>query len=143
MGQTRVRQSFTLVRRYTSKRHSVFLNYHIQHYEKYRNFTWFPGMEILRNGIVSAQFRANRLKLCGNCAFLEKSPPLEIRWNYRIFRRVKLSHCPATIVGVDLGPSQTSMMKFFAKENPSSQSVFTCSKLTGEALEQGVKYVQS
>ena len=40
-----------------------------QHYEKYRNFTWFSGVEILRKGIVSAQFRANCPKLCGNCVF--------------------------------------------------------------------------
>ena len=43
-----------------------------RHCEKYRNFTWFPGVEILRKGTVSAKFRAisgNRPKLRGNCAF--------------------------------------------------------------------------
>ena len=34
-----------------------------------REFTWFPGMEILRKGTVSAKFRANRPKLCESCAF--------------------------------------------------------------------------
>ena len=34
--------------------------------EKYRNFTWFPDVEILRKGIV---FRAIHPKLCGDCAF--------------------------------------------------------------------------
>ena len=38
------------------------------HCEKYRNFTWLPGVEILRKDTVSA-YRANRPKLCGNCAF--------------------------------------------------------------------------
>ena len=41
------------------------------HCEKYRNFTWFPGVKILRKSAVSAQFRVIRLKLCGNCAFPE------------------------------------------------------------------------
>ena len=36
---------------------------------KYRYFTEFPGVEILRKGRVSAEFRANRPELCGNCAF--------------------------------------------------------------------------
>ena len=30
------------------------LKYIMLHREKYRNFTWFPGMEILRKGTVSA-----------------------------------------------------------------------------------------
>ena len=33
------------------------------HCVKYRNFTQFPGVEVLRKGT------AIRLKLCGNCAF--------------------------------------------------------------------------
>ena len=37
---------------------------------KYRNLTEFPGMEILRERIVSAEFCANLPKLLGNCAFL-------------------------------------------------------------------------
>ena len=43
------------------------------HYEKYRNFTWFPGVGISRKGTVSSHFRANRPKLCGNCAFTQNS----------------------------------------------------------------------
>ena len=39
------------------------------HCKKYRNFTWFPDVEILRKGIVSAEF-----------------PHQEFRWNYGIFR---------------------------------------------------------
>ena len=39
------------------------------HYVKYRNFTWFPSVEILRKGTISAYFQANRPKLYGNCAF--------------------------------------------------------------------------
>ena len=39
-------------------------NYHIRQCKKYRNFTWFPSVEILRKGTVS-----NRPKLCGNCVF--------------------------------------------------------------------------
>ena len=45
------------------------LLYDSPHWKKYRNFTWFPGVEILQKGTVSAQFRAIRPKLCGNCAF--------------------------------------------------------------------------
>ena len=36
---------------------------------KYRNFAKFPGEEILWKGTVSAEFRANHPKLCGNCSF--------------------------------------------------------------------------
>ena len=58
MKQSRIDNLFTLVRRYSSKRHSSFLHYH-----------------------------------------------------------TKLSHChvdvTATVVGVDLGPCQVSMMNFF------------------------------
>ena len=40
------------------------------HYVKYCHFTWFPGVEILWKGTVSAKFQAIiRPKLCGNCAF--------------------------------------------------------------------------
>ena len=45
-------------------------DYFKYHCEKYRDFTWFPGVEILRKGTVFVQFRAIRPKLCGNCAFL-------------------------------------------------------------------------
>ena len=57
------------------------------HFEKYRNFIWFPGVEILRKGTVSPKFRPIRPKLCGNC-FSAKFPHQEIRWNYGIFRSV-------------------------------------------------------
>ena len=40
-----------------------------QHCIKYRSFTQFSGVEILRKGTISAQFRVIRPKLCGNCAF--------------------------------------------------------------------------
>ena len=40
-----------------------------RHCIKYRNFNKFPGVEILWKGIVSAEFRANRPKLYGNCVF--------------------------------------------------------------------------
>ena len=39
------------------------------HCAKCRNFTYFPGVEILRDGAVYVQFWAIRPKLCGNCAF--------------------------------------------------------------------------
>ena len=39
-----------------------FLVHWFLHCEKYRNFTWFPGVEILRK-------LCDRPKLCGNCAF--------------------------------------------------------------------------
>ena len=39
------------------------------HCVNYCNFTWFPGLEILWKGVVSAEFRANHSKLCGSCAF--------------------------------------------------------------------------
>ena len=39
------------------------------HCVKYRNFTQFPGMKILRKCTVSIEFRRNHSKLCGNCAF--------------------------------------------------------------------------
>ena len=38
---------------------------------KYRNFTKFPGKEILWKGTVSAEFPAIRLKLCRDCVFLQ------------------------------------------------------------------------
>ena len=38
-------------------------------YEKYRIFTWFPGMEILWKDTVPAQFWAIGPKLWGNCSF--------------------------------------------------------------------------
>ena len=41
------------------------------HREKYRNFTWFPGVEILRKLCLSAKF-----------------PYQNIRWNYGTFRSV-------------------------------------------------------
>ena len=41
------------------------------HCEKYRSFTLFPGVEILRKDTVSAEFRA-------------KFPHSEMRWNYSI-----------------------------------------------------------
>ena len=41
------------------------------HCVKYRNFTYFPGVKILWEDTVSAEFRANRPKLYGNCAFLQ------------------------------------------------------------------------
>ena len=40
------------------------------HCIKYRNITEFPGVEILWNRTIPAELRANRPKLCGNCAFL-------------------------------------------------------------------------
>ena len=39
-----------------------------EHWEKYRNFTWFPGEEILQKGTVSGKF-----------------PHQGIRWNYGTF----------------------------------------------------------
>ena len=39
------------------------------HFKKYRYFTLFPGLEILWKLTVSAEFRMNCPKLCGNCAF--------------------------------------------------------------------------
>ena len=50
--------------------------------------------------------------------------------------------------GAYLEPCQTSMVELFEKivavfYSIATQSVFTCSKLTIETLEQGVKYVQS
>ena len=41
------------------------------HCIKYRNFTSFPGVGILWEGTVSAEFLGNRPKLFGNCAFLQ------------------------------------------------------------------------
>ena len=40
-----------------------------RYWEKYHNFTWFPGVEILRKDTVSAKFQTIRRKLCRNCAF--------------------------------------------------------------------------
>ena len=39
------------------------------HCEKYRNFTYFHGVGIMRKGTVFLYFRTIRRKLCGNCAF--------------------------------------------------------------------------
>ena len=45
------------------------LGFHLYlHFEKYRDFIKFSGVEILWKGTVSAQFEAIRPKLCGNCA---------------------------------------------------------------------------
>ena len=40
-----------------------------EHCVKCRNYTQFPGVEILWKGTVSAKFRAIHPKLCGECAF--------------------------------------------------------------------------
>ena len=45
------------------------------------------------------------------------------------------------IAEAHLGQSQTSMMELF--EKIVTQPAFTCSKLTIETPEQGVKYVQT
>ena len=50
---------------YTSRLYEITVLY----YAKYPNFTKFPGVEILRKGTVTTEFRAIRPKLCGNCAF--------------------------------------------------------------------------
>ena len=53
--------------------------------EKYRNFTWFPGMEMLRKGsfrIVLGKWSKTMQNLCLSAKF----PHLEIGWNYGIFR---------------------------------------------------------
>ena len=42
-----------------------------EHCAKYRNLTLFPGIEILCKRTVSAEFRAIRPKLCGNCTFAQ------------------------------------------------------------------------
>ena len=47
----------------------------------------FPGEEILWKGTVSAEFRANRRKLC----LSTKCPHQEIRWKFGILRSV--AHC--------------------------------------------------
>ena len=41
----------------------------MSHYIKYRNFSKFAVVEILRKGAVSAEFRVIHTKLCGNCDF--------------------------------------------------------------------------
>ena len=45
---------------------------------KYRNFTWFSDVEILWKSIVSAEFRENHPKLCGNCAFPQNFHPRKL-----------------------------------------------------------------
>ena len=35
-------------------------------FEKYRNFTWFPGVEILGKGTFSAQFPFRKISTLGN-----------------------------------------------------------------------------
>ena len=50
----------------------------ILHCEKYRNFTWFPGVEILQKGTVSPE-TIRKLRLS------TKFPHQEIRSNYHIF----------------------------------------------------------
>ena len=46
------------------------MNFSIRsNFENYRNFTEFPGVEILRKGTVSAEFWVILPKLCGNFAF--------------------------------------------------------------------------
>ena len=43
------------------------LGYWSRHCVKYRSSTQFPGVEILQKCTVSAELRASRSKLCGNC----------------------------------------------------------------------------
>ena len=62
------------------------------HCEKYCNFAWFIGVEILWKGTVLTWFRAIRPKLCENFLFA-KFPQQEIRWNYGIFRSVYFWGC--------------------------------------------------
>ena len=65
-GQYPVKFIFHLVR----KCHP-FYNRGNSNCKKDRNLTWFPGVEILWKGTVSAYFRTIRSKLCRNCAFLQ------------------------------------------------------------------------
>ena len=44
----------------------VLLKYHCVNY---RNYTWFPSVEILWKCTVFAEFRATCPKICGDCAF--------------------------------------------------------------------------
>ena len=39
------------------------------HYVKYRDFTWFLDVKILRKSTVSEEFQANCMKCCWNCVF--------------------------------------------------------------------------
>ena len=41
----------------------------VKHLVKYRNFTLYPGVEILWKRTVSTEFRVIRPKLCKNCVF--------------------------------------------------------------------------
>ena len=57
-----------------------------QHYVKYRSFTWFPGVEILRKDsfrIISGESPETMQKLCLSAKF----PHQEIRWNYDILQK--------------------------------------------------------
>ena len=60
------------------------------------NSTYFHGVNILWKGTVSAEFRANRPKLCGNC-FSTKFIYREIRWNYGILRS---AICQSSIIKI-------------------------------------------
>ena len=80
-GQYPVKFIFHLVR----KCHP-FYNRGNSNFKKDCNLTWFPGVEILWRGTVSAYFRAIWSKLCRNC-LSTKFPHQEIRWNYDIFRK--------------------------------------------------------
>ena len=64
------------------------------HREKYRDFTWFPGVEILWKGMR---------KLCLSVKFLHQ----EIRWNHGIFRSVYV-----TLVHMEIAVFHASWRKF-------------------------------
>ena len=60
-------------------------------------FTYFPGVEILWKGTVSAQ--AIRPTLCGNCAFPQNFQTRKLGENYGIFQSVCLKQVTINMTG--------------------------------------------
>ena len=82
---------------------------YINHCVKYRNCTWFPGVENLRKRTVSGESRANLPKLCGKCAFPQN------------FHTTKLGE--NTVFHV-VNQTQNQISQYFDKKCRSDQVIF-------------------
>ena len=63
-----------------------------QHWAKYSNFTYFSGVEILRNGTFPTDFQVNRPKLFGDWDFLQNFYARKLG-EIKVFYAVQHYHC--------------------------------------------------
>ena len=92
---------------------------------KYRNFTSFPGVEILWKGsfrIVSGESPETMQKLCLSIKF----PHQEMRWNYGIWRsefEIEKKICKVTFPAL-----LERLISVFYYKNPNSQNLLLSSE---------------